>query len=516
MADVVLVYPKTGFDIKKVTIDLPLSLLSAAVYVAQDYEVKIIDQRLNPRWEDELRKELEKEPLCVGISSLTGPQIGFGLQAARIVKDTQVPSKVVWGGVHATLLPEQTASHPLVDIVVAGEGEITFRNLVAALDKGRDLAEVKGLAYKRDGSIASTPPEAPVDLNQLPELPYHLVEVEEYVGSQGRFPQESARSLIFISSRGCPWQCTYCCNPRLSRRRWRSLSAEQTCERVSALVEKYRLDSVTFHDEEFLVDKNRAEQVASLIGGRFQWWIQGRMDLLRNSNLDVLEKGGLCAVQPGIEAGSERILQLIKKGEALDDFLQANRRMAKTNIRPLYNFMMGFPTETYNEVMQSVDLALRLLEENPKAQLSGFYVCVPYPGTELFDLAIKEGFAVPSSLEQWATFNRQHLNTPWIQGRLPLFQSIMVTSRFIDGTRLGTRLEASFKGLPVPLIKSKLLGRFYRRRWRKRIFQPKFDAALNRIVLFAFSLSQTHLFVRLARWWQAHPWRRRKASETSE
>ncbi len=508
MADVVLVFPKTGFDIKKVSIDLPLALLSASSYVAQDHEVKIIDQRLDPQWENTLKEELKKEPLVVGVSSLTGPQIEHGIHASRIVKESGARSKVIWGGVHATLLTEQTVSHPLVDIVVAGEGELTFRDLVAALEKGKDLSDVKGIAFKKDGRVVRTPPQEPVDLNELPELPYNLVDVEQYVGSQGRFPQESARSLIFISSRGCPWRCTYCCNPRLSQRRWRSMTAEKTYERVSKLVEKYRLDSITFHDEEFLVDKNRAEQAARLIGGKFQWWIQGRMDLIKKADLDILEKGGLCAVQPGIESGAPRILELIHKGEGVEDFLEANRRMAQTDIRPLYNFMMGFPTETYDEVMQSVDLSLRLLKENPKAQLSGFYVCVPYPGTDLFDLAIKEGFTIPDSLEGWASFNRQHLNTPWIQGRLPLFQSIMLTSRFIDSSRLGTRLEAAFQGLPVPLIRTTMVGRFYRRRWRKRVFQPKFDAAVNRGVLFLFSLSQTRPVRWLARAWQRRPWHR--------
>lgn len=501
MADVVLVFPKTGFDIKRVSVDMPLALLSASVYVARDFEVKVIDQRLDPQWEETLKDELEKAPLCVGVSCLTGPQIAHGLQVSRIVKESGVQAKVVWGGVHATLLTEQTVSHPLVDIAVAGEGEFAFRDLVHALKNGSDLSEVKGIAFKKDGKVVRTPPQDLVDLNQLPELPYQLINVEDYVGSQGRFPQESARSLIFISSRGCPWQCTYCCNPRLSRRRWRSMSAGLAYERVSALVDKYRLDSITFHDEEFLVDKNRAEEIATLIGGRFQFWIQGRMDLLKRADLHVLEKGGLRAVQPGIESGSPRILRLINKGETVEDFLEANRRLADTDIRPLYNFMCGFPTETREEVMQSVDLALRLLDENRKAQLSGFYVCVPYPGTDLFDLAIKEGFTVPDALDGWASFNRQHLNTPWIQDKLPLFQSLMLTSRFIDGTRLGTRLSAAFQGLPVPFIKTRQLGRFYWRRWRKRVFQPRFDAAVNRVILSLFALSQARPVAWLGRHW---------------
>jgi len=499
MADVVLIYPKIGFDIRKVSIDLPLSVLSAASFVARDYEVKIIDQRTDPLWEENLRKELEEEPLCVGISSMTGPQIGFGLQAARVVKETGSDAKVVWGGVHATLLPEQTVRHELVDIVVVGEGELIFYNLVNALKKKRRLEDVKGILFKKDGQIIKTEPEAPLDLNELPDLPYHLVDVENYVGSQGRFQGEAERSLIFISSRGCPWGCAYCCNPRLSKRRWRPMSAEKTYERVMKLVEKYNLDAITFHDEEFLVSRSRAEKIAYLIGGQFKWWIQGRMDRLKDMDLPYLEKNGLCEVQPGVESGSDRILKMIRKGETVEDMLEANRALAKTDILPLYNFMVGFPTETQEEVMQTVDLALRLLDENPKAQISGFYIFVPYPGTELFDLAVKEGFAPPDSLEKWAEYNRQHLKTPWVRDKERLFRNLIFSSKWIDGTRLQYRLKTAFQGLPIPLFFCKYLGRFYRRKWRKHIFKTCIDRVVDKMPLFLFSLSQNVLVKRLAK-----------------
>jgi radical SAM superfamily enzyme YgiQ (UPF0313 family) len=491
MADVILIYPKTGFDIKKVSVDPPLSVLAASSLVTQDYQVKIIDQRIDPNWEETLRREMKANPLCVGVSSMTGPQIRYALQAARIVKEAGDSIKVVWGGVHGTLLPEQTVQNPLVDIVVMGEGELTFCNLVRALEKSQPLKDVKGIVFKENGVFVRTEPQNPIDIEASPDLPYHLVDMENYIGSQGRFFGENSRSLLFISSRGCPWECTYCCNPRLSKRRWRSMSAEKTYERVIDLVDRYRLDAITFHDEEFLVDRVRAEKIASFINGKFRWWIQARMDRLKAMDLAGLDRNGLCAVQPGIESGSDRILKMIRKGETVSDILEANRCLAKTSIIPLYNFMMGFPTESYEELMQSVDLTLRLLKENPTAQVSGFYVCVPYPGTELFDLALKEGFKTPQSLEEWSVYNRQHLKTPWIQDKIDIFTSIMVTSKLIDGTRLENRLKAAFHPIPIPSFLCRFLARFYRDRWEKHIFSKSLDLILNKILLFFFSLSQT-------------------------
>ncbi len=491
MADVVLVYPKTGLDIRKTSVDIPLSLLAAASLVARDYEVKIIDQRIEPHWQDDLRNELKKNPLCVGISSMTGPQIRFALEACRLVKETVKDSgnhtKVVWGGVHATLLPEQTVEHDLVDIVVVGEGEVTFRNLVVALHRGRSLDNVRGLTFKKDGRIIKTEPEEPVDLNELPELPYDLVDVEKYIGSQMRFQSKDTRSLIFLSSRGCPWACTYCCNPVLSKRRWRSMRAEKVYQQVMNLVEKYKLDAIAFHDEEFLVDKKRAEQIAHLLDGQVKWWIQGRMDRLKAMDLPRLEKNGLCGVQPGIESGSDRILKFIKKGETVSDILAANRYLATTEIVPLYNFMMGFPTETYDELMQSVDLALRLLKENPHAQLSGFYVLVPYPGTELFNLAVEQGFKIPSSLDGWTNFNREHLKTPWVQENMEMFRNIMLTSRLIDESRLKSWVQAVFRSLPFPLFICNLVARYFRSRWQKHAFKGTFDSLVIKVALFILS-----------------------------
>ena len=491
MADVVLVYPKTGLDIRKTSVDIPLSVLAAASLVTRDYEVRIIDQRMDLHWEETLKNEMKKNPFCVGISSMTGPQILFGLEACRIVKETVKDSgnrtRVVWGGVHATLLPEQTVEHDLIDIVVGGEGELTFRNLVVALDKRRSLDTVRGIAFKRDGKVIRTESEEPLNLEELPELPYELVDVEKYIGSQLRFQDKDTRSLIFISSRGCPWACTYCCNPVLSKRHWRSMSADKVYQQVMSLVEKYKLDAIAFHDEEFLVDKKRAEHIAELLNSQVKWWIQGRMDRLKAVDLVQLEKNGLCGVQPGIESGSDRVLKFIKKGETVKDILEANRYLATTGIVPLYNFMMGFPTETFEELTQSIDLALRLLEENPRAQLSGFYVYIPYPGTELFNLALERGFQAPNSLEGWATFNREHLKTPWVQENMGVFRNIMFTSRLIDETRLKNWVQATFSKLPFLTFFCHPTAWYFRSRWKRHAFKGAFDSLVIKAMLAIFS-----------------------------
>ena len=486
MADVVLVYPKTGFDIQRISVDLPLSLLAAASLVSQQYSVKIIDQRLDADWAHQLEEELKSQPLCIGVTAMTGPQILFALEIAKFVKErSSVP--LVWGGVHATLQCEQTLRSPLIDIVIPGEGEVSFLNLVRALEAGRDLWNVKGIAFKKNGLIIRPDPEPPIDLNNLPPLPYHLVDVERYVGNQGRFTDNRTRSLIFFSSRGCPYHCAYCCNQGLYHGTWRSMSAERTFQKASELVTKYHLDAVTFHDDDLFIDRRRIEKLADLIGGRFGWWGQSRMDKIEKTNLAKLERGGLRALQPGIESGSTRILRLIQKNETVDIMLKANRMLAHTTIKPLYNFMMGFPTETYEDLLQSVDLASRLLDENPNAEITGFYVYLPYPGTDLFDLSVRHGFKPPNSLEGWAVYNRQRLT----ELRLPLsreiYESIMVMSKFIDGTRMARRLRDHSDAGAGSLFLLRQLAKLYGYRWRRHEFD-------KRLEMMVTSWVKNHLF----------------------
>jgi radical SAM superfamily enzyme YgiQ (UPF0313 family) len=208
-----------------------------------------------------------------------------------------------------------------------------------------------------------------------------------------------------------------------------------------------------------------------MIGGQYEWYVQTRMDDLLHLDLGMLEKNGLRVVQPGLETGSPRILAMIKKQETLEDFHAANRRLAGTTIRSTYNFMMGYPTETDDDLVATVDLALRLLEENKNASISGFYVFVPYPGSELFDLAVKDGFTPPETLEGWSVFNRQHLDTPWIQDRKAKLEMLLYSSKFIDGQRL----KQSFPNNPLARMTIDMLSRLYRMRWRKHWFGKTYD-----------------------------------------
>jgi len=157
--DVILIYPKTGIDIGA-TVSPPHSLLCIAAPLQKaGYQVKIIDQRTDADWCIRLTEYLEKNPICVGISSMTGTQIYFGIEAAKIVRKlTNGKIPIIWGGPHPSIIPEQTLQSEYADMVCVGEGDETFKELVNAFAKKRPLSEVLGIAFKDGGKIIINPP----------------------------------------------------------------------------------------------------------------------------------------------------------------------------------------------------------------------------------------------------------------------------------------------------------------------------------------------------------------------
>ena len=152
MREIILIQPKAGAW-EKMGARLPIGLLSiAAIPYNQGYKIKIIDQRIDANWKKTLINSLKKSPLCVGLTCMTGKQIFYALEASKIVKKhSTVP--VIWGGVHATLLPEQTLENEYVDLIVLREGDVTFAELVNALEKNGSLKKIKGIYYKQNGKI---------------------------------------------------------------------------------------------------------------------------------------------------------------------------------------------------------------------------------------------------------------------------------------------------------------------------------------------------------------------------
>ncbi len=409
--------PRLGFQAHR-RVELPLNLLHPATpLVHAGFQVKIVDQFADPDWEQKFQDALREKPVCFGVSCMTGPQIIRALAACKAVKQCYPDVPTVWGGIHPTILPEQTLQHPLVDVVVIGEGEATLLELVKALVNGEPLGGVAGIGYRENGSIRLTEPRPFVDLNAQPPLAYDLVDINLY-----RRRIFKSDHVSFCSSRGCPFRCGFCYDNLVHKRKWRAMQPERVVEELKRLTRDYGIHGFNFTDDNLFTNLDHAHRLMEAIVradikiriGKLHVRIDSirRMD---NDFLDLLERVGVERLTTGVESANQRVLDLIEKNLQVEHVLEVSRRFIGRPILPLYLFMMGLPTETPEELTESVRLAEELLRENPKAAKS-FNIYTPYPGTALYRLAVEMGLKEPQRLEDWSHLTYRHVakDAPWM------------------------------------------------------------------------------------------------------
>lgn len=422
--DIVLIQPHCGkYDI--FILDMPLSLLyTARMLVQAGYNVHVVDQRIEKeRTKPLLEKLIERNPVYIGMTVMTGEPVGHGLALCGFIKSkTDIP--VVWGGIHPTILPEQTLKSPQVDYVIRGKGEMAALYLAEALEGKRGFEEVPGLSYTSQGGETVHNPEDDEELwDEMPMPRYDLIKIDEYyrVGFKEKV-------FSIMTSRNCPHKCTFCYNAALKKKKkWAPDGLDYTKSHIDHILEKYEPDYLSFIDDDFFVDRKRAQAILEYLKERapgLKIGFRGARvsDLVRldESFFDLMEVVNTRHINIGVESGSQRILEEIRKGITVEQVVALNRRFAnRPSFVPLYNFFSGIPQETEEDIKMSTDLILRLVEENPHCQISGYHQYTPYPGNPLYDLAVKNGFPEPHSLEDWGAlrFEDNARNCPWIDAR---------------------------------------------------------------------------------------------------
>ena len=459
---IVLVMPNDGFwtDLSN-GVHLPGALLAIATLPDKDgFDVKIIDQRIDPQWKENLVKELQDKPLFVGITSMTGSQITPALKISAIVKENNC--LCVWGGVHASLLPEQTLKNPLIDIIVKGEGEITTLELAKALRDKKSLLSVNGLYYKNKfNDVVKTDDRDFVDLNELPDYPYHLINVKDYL-----YTFEGKKFLNVFSSRGCPFQCRFCYNTVFNKRLWRSIKAETVIKRIARLKKEFGIEGAWFRDDNFFVDIKNAEKIIKgLTELGLCWGTSGaRLDLFARFDEDMIKtinKSNCKFLFMGIESGSNKILDLIGKQITREKIIDVNKKiLSRINAVQRMNFMIGLPKETIQDLKDTISLSYQILKDNKNAIISQYQIYTPYPGTMLYTYSLENGFVEPRTLEEWSNYRFEVSNIPSIkQDHKNILRMLAFTTWFMDD-----KIQIYSKSKMI-----KVLAKFYKPIARYRI-----------------------------------------------
>ncbi|MBI4692181.1 MAG: cobalamin B12-binding domain-containing protein [Candidatus Terrybacteria bacterium] len=433
MQKTLLINPPFNVSKEKYDTSISVGLLSIATYLdSKGIKVKIIDGARQENYLDLLKNEIKNYDIA-GLSVMT-TQIPGALEISKLIRKTNPQCQIVWGGAHPTFFPEKTAEHSLVDIVCFGEGELTMLDLA----QEKDLAEIKGIVYKKDGRIVANSPQALHNPAQMPLFKWDLE------------PKEVLEKLTLIpslTSRGCPHRCTFCINAIL-KNNWRGRTVEQVLKDLKIIKEKeyFRGKNLRFWDENFFVDLRRSR---AIIDGmierkleipwettiRANYVAEGPPERLNDDNrsvgrgkvdddfLEKMKKSGCYLLSFGAESGCPRILKKIKKDINPQDILRSAKMALRRGIIPQYSFMIGLPGEERSDMMATLDLIDELIKLSPEIQILGPQAFRPYPGSELYEECIQAGWKEPQSLEEWASLAENELsylavkNFPWVKDK---------------------------------------------------------------------------------------------------
>lgn len=364
----------------------PLGLLYLAGYLEahSDHDVAVIDSQVEELSYDELEGRIaDAAPDVVGLTAMTMTLIDV-LKTARAVRKARPSAKVVLGGPHVHLFPEETIAFDEVDYLVMGEGEEAFKELLDFIDEPDRLREIAGLVFTENGRVVNTGVRPPIeDLDALAFPARHLVPYKRY---SSLLAKGDCVTTVF-TSRGCPFKCTFCDRPHLGKR-FRARSPGNVVDELAECVEM-GIDEFLIYDDTFTVDRARVIAICDEIAGRgldISFDIRARVDTVNDEMLAKLKAAGCAGIHYGVEAGTEKILKVLNKGIHIEQVDEVFRMTRRHDIPVLAYFMIGSPTETREDVETTFRLMRRL-----KPDYVHMTVLTPFPGTRVYQMGLESG-----------------------------------------------------------------------------------------------------------------------------
>lgn len=397
--DVLLIKP----DFYDIAVMPPLGLgYLASALAAKGFTSKIHDNTLF-EYNDTQITDLIKEtaPRVVGLYAAT-PMIRRALEIASLAKKINPAIMVALGGPHPSCTVEETLSSDAVDVVVIGEGEVTFPEIMECLKNGNtDFTSIKGCAFKDPHKKIIITPRRDLAL-KLDELPFPDLDnmpVDLYFkkGTNFGILQKHSRSLPIIASRGCPSTCTFC--QRFLGKAFRIRSAENIVDELSYRKRKMGITEFNFLDDNFTIHKKRVIEVCDLIHKRdlkitFRFPNGVREDFLDEEILLALKSVGCYHLDFGIESGSQKVLDLMKKGKTIEKITEKVYLCKKNGFKLSSSFLFGTPGETLEDMEETIRFATSLPLDS-----ASFGIIIPFPGTELRKEVIEKGYLVHNEYE---------------------------------------------------------------------------------------------------------------------
>jgi radical SAM superfamily enzyme YgiQ (UPF0313 family) len=376
----------------------PLGLLYvAAVLEKAGHEVQIYDA--DPEFESNMLKEIKEfKPGLIGLSFLTvAYQKAFNL--CKTLKREIPDATFCAGGVHATVKPHDTLKEFDLDFLVIGEGETIMANICEKLGNNESTSDVKGIMYRENGEIIENEREELIkDLDSIPFPARHLIDMTPYLKPPGiiRGYAEKNQTTI-VTSRGCPFKCIYCGSHNIFGRRTRRRSVKNVVDEIEHLHKNLNIKGVYYCDDTFTLSSKWVKEYCRDLKSRdfkVKWACQSRVDQTDRELMETMKGSGLVQLDFGVESGSEKILKVLGKGghgDRTSQIKESFKLCKELGIRTLATFIIGNPDETRADIDESFQVA-----KDISADYTAFYFLTPYPGTDIYNMAIEKGWLDPN------------------------------------------------------------------------------------------------------------------------
>jgi anaerobic magnesium-protoporphyrin IX monomethyl ester cyclase len=376
----------------------PLGLLYVAAYAEKEGHQVVVRDLAIRRKKEEI--DFKKYDL-VGISTDTTRH----RQALRLAKKAKANGcTVVMGGPHPGYVDEEILSTKSVDFIVRGEGEVTFSELVAALEKKKGpFDSIQGVSFSSNGKLVRTPPRPFIeDLDSLPFPARHLIPIDDYqrtkLGGRPITP--------LITSRGCPYQCVFCSSSHFWGTKIRVRSVASVLNELREVYHRYHFNAVAFVDDTFnLIPKRVIEVCHGIVEKKLDlwWWCLSRIDLLLPNQEMVKEmvRAGAKSVFIGVESSSPRTLEELRKGIHVDETVQTVEMLKRNGLEIHASYILAGLHDTVETIHDTIRFAKRL-----DTNVAQFAILTPYPGTAIYQQVKDRIFKWRSP---WSFFDMQHL-----------------------------------------------------------------------------------------------------------
>lgn len=429
MLNIVLVMPK--MDASKDYHYFPLGILaiSASIDSIEEINYDIFDERVD---NDDQFNTLLINADIVCVSMFTGYQVKCGYDFLKRAKQYNQQITTIVGGPHATALPEETLMSEFVDYVVAGYAENSFRELlIEILNYGKITKDIFGVYSKeKDQSVPNNikiiyteTPKTYKDL-EWNAIPYHKIDIQKYINP-------ATQRVIYVTQYGCPAKCTFCATPET--RKWAEKPIELIKKDLMHLYQATQFKQLVFFDATLFTRKSRVKEITEFMSSEFDnisWVADARAMELKNYTVeDLIEinKTNLTLkhLTVGLESGSKRIAEEVyKKGKGHQSmFLESAHKLFEANIELTSGCIFGAPTETTEDLYQTLEYVTQVRKQHPRFQLSTTFFR-PLPGTDLYEFVKSFGIEFPNSLEGWAKLEgvthyeyNKWMSVPWMDAK---------------------------------------------------------------------------------------------------